>query len=479
MRRVEVWQVLKPPSSLRTREFLKTPSELLQPAALSAMLSTIQRQLSRLAWRLAAHSHPLAAGLLLCSLADVGVGQEKGSPAREAAASVSSSLPPAGIYVGPVVARNQMNLILKGEVLDTIEIGDLLTVVAERESSLVIQTHSGHKGAVAKGSVVALAEAAKVYDKLIAREPKEGRLYTLRAGAYYAQGAHEKAIEDYDKAIKLGYAQPHAFTSRGLFHAALANHDAALKDFSKAIELEPKDSVSYMNRAGVYLTVGDIKKAIQDYSAAIELKPGNPVLYSQRAVAHKMSGDAASAIADYDKALQNQPDDVTSLMGRGFVKFQSGQHEAAIKDFGKVIELSPQSAVAYNNRGYNYQQLGEEIKAMQDFVRATELAPEYLLALRNRAWLATLSANNSVADPADAIDVATRVCELTQFKDFSDLLLLSAAYASATEFETAIGWQEKAEKVADKEQSQLSKEVLKLYQDKRPLDPALLEQAAE
>ncbi len=168
-------------------------------------------------------------------------------------------------------------------------------------------------------------------------------------------------------------------------------------------------------------------------------------------------------------------------MGRGFVAFQSGDHDAAGADFGAVIKLSPQSAVAYNNRGFNYQELGKEKLAMQDFVKATELAPKYLLALRNRAWLATLSTDPDVADPSAAIDVATAVCEITQYNDFSDLLLLSAAYASATEFETAIGWQEKASKVAttigDEQQIALSQKVLKLYQDQRPLDPALLDTA--
>lgn len=397
--------------------------------------------------------------------------EENRRPDTPAGASAS----PPSAYSGPVVAKMQLNLMRGDEILDTIHVGDLLTVLQQREDSLVIQTHSGHKGAVGFGNVAPLAKSAPIYDRLIAREPDDGRLHTLRAGAYYAAGEHEKALEDYDRAIELGYNEPHAYTSRGLFQAAMGRSNEALADFSKAIEMKEDDAVALMNRASVYLATGKTKEAIQDYSTAIKLNPESSVLYSQRAVAHKVGGDFRAAIKDYDEALKINEHDVTSLLGRGFMHFQLAQHEAAIKDFTSVIELTPQSAVALNNRGYNYQALGKESKAMADFKKAMQLAPEYLLAIRNRAWLATLAEDVSVRDPAIAIETATAACEITEYQDFSDLLLLAAAHASASEFETAIGWQEKASQVADEQQKELSAKVLKLYQDEKPIDPRLLE----
>ncbi|HBE67872.1 MAG TPA: hypothetical protein DDW52_06960 [Planctomycetaceae bacterium] len=382
---------------------------------------------------------------------------------------------PSQAYLGPVVAKMQLNLMKGEQILDTIHVGDLLTVLQQREDSLVIQTHSGHKGAVGFGNVAPLAKSSPVYDRLIARAPEDGRLYTLRAGAHYAAGEHEQALEDYDRAIELGYEEPHAYTSRGLFQAAMGRSAEALADFTKAIELDDDDAVALMNRASVYLATGKTDEAIEDYSTAIDLNPESSVLYNQRAVAHKVSGDYKAAIKDYDRALEINEQDVTSLLGRGFMRFQLAQHEEAIKDFTSVVELSPENAVALNNRGYNFQALGRESEAMEDFTKAIQLAPQYLLAIRNRAWLATLAKDIAVQDPAIAIETATAACEITEYKDFSDLLLLAAAHASASEFETAIGWQEKASRVADKQQLELSKKVLKLYQDEKPIDPRLLE----
>lgn len=379
------------------------------------------------------------------------------------------------LQMGPVVARSQMNLILEGEVVDTIEIGDLLTVLVERDDSIVIQTFSGHKGAVAKGSIARLAEAAEIYNKLIRRDPQEGRLYTLRAGAYFAAGSHARALADYDKAIELGYQAGHAYTSRGLFYAARGEHEKALQDYAEAIRRDPEDDVPLLNRASVYISLGEYALAISDYDAAADLRADNAHLYSQRAVAYKLSGQLAKAIADYDSALKLSAEDVSSIMGRGFVKFQMGDNAGAVEDFSKAIELSPQSAVAFNNRGFNYQELGNEKLALADYLRARELAPKYLLALRNLAWLLTISTDNSIADPEQAIASATSVCELTEFSDFSDLILLAAAYASGQRFETAIGWQEKALAAAQDDQQQLATAILELYQDKKPIDPKLLE----
>ncbi|MEZ6136627.1 MAG: tetratricopeptide repeat protein [Pirellulaceae bacterium] len=375
----------------------------------------------------------------------------------------------------PVVARMEMKLTLDKQVIDTIQKGDLLTVLAVREKSLVIQTFNGFKGAVAKTNAAKLAESVAIYDDLIAETPEDGRRYTLRASAHWATGDAVKALADFDKAIELGYDEAHAFASRGLFHAASGNYEAAIADYTTAIEKDPKDDVPLMNRASVYMATGKYELAIEDYTSAIELKPENPVLYSQRAVALKLLNKPNEAIEDYSRTLKLVENDVSALMGRGFLKFQLGEHAAAIDDFGRVVKLAPENALALNNRGYNYQLLKKFDLALADYRRATELAPGYLLALQNLAWLLTTCENKDLRDAAVAIEIAKKVCEITEFKNLSDLTLLAAAHAEAGEFETAIGWQEKVIELASDEQKLAFGKILALYQDKQPLDLKLLE----
>jgi tetratricopeptide (TPR) repeat protein len=375
----------------------------------------------------------------------------------------------------PVVARMEMKLTLAEKVIDTIQRGDLLTVLAVRESSLVIQTFNGFKGAIAKTNVAKLAESVSIYNDLIEQNPEDGRRYTLRASAHWAIGNVADALSDFDKAIELGYDESHAFASRGLFHAATGEYEKAISDYTTAIEKDPKDEVPLINRASVYISTGQYEKGMEDYTTAIRLSPENPVLYTQRAVAQKLLGRMEEAIADYDKTLEFVKADLSALMGRGYLQFQLGNHDQAIADFSKVVELAPDNALAFNNRGFNYQLQKKYDLALADFIKATELAPNYLLALQNKAWLLTICEKENLRDPAVAIEHAKKICEITEYKNISDLTLLAAAHAEAGEFDIAIGWQEKVIGLAEDKLKPTFQAILALYQDKKPLDPKMLE----
>src|SRR5262245_23268778 len=169
----------------------------------------------------------------------------------------------------PRVARVQMQLKFGDDIVDIIEPGELLTVVGEQQQGFVILTHPGRRGLVEKANAVKLAEAVEIYDELIKQSPKEGRLYTQRAAAWWARGERQHALADFDKAIQLGYVEPHAFTSRGMFHTAVGNLDAALKDFGEAIEKSPSDEVPRINRAAVYISQNKLDLAVADYTRAI------------------------------------------------------------------------------------------------------------------------------------------------------------------------------------------------------------------
>ena len=400
------------------------------------------------------------------------------------AASIGMAQTPAE----PVVARVEMKLSVKGEVVDVIAKGDLLTVLEDREDKYLIQTYNGVKGVVAKVNAVRVAESTKIYSELIQENSDQGRLYTLRASAWFALGDREKALADFNKAIELGYEEPHAFSSRGLFHAALGDFEKAIADHSLAIEKqtarvdsdgEERDAVPYINRAAAYLAIGNLDAAINDYSVAIEIRPEDPVLYQQRAIAKKEAGQLDAAIADFTKTLSLEEDAIPALMGRGFVHFQKEEHEKAIADFSRTIELNPLAAVAFNNRGYNYQQLGKYQAALADYRKSVEISPDYALAFQNLAWLLALCEDESIRNTSEAVVAARKAAELSDFRNVSDLAALAAALASNGDFDEAIGWQEKVVESADETQREYTRKILERYKSGLPFDPDLADKLNE
>ncbi len=382
----------------------------------------------------------------------------------------STSAPTTAAPLSPRVSRVQLKLVVDGEVVDVIEKGDLLTVIEEREENFLVRTYSGRKGVVAKVNAVPIAESADVYTELIEQSPKEGRLYTLRAGAYWEQGKQVEALADFNQAIELGYTQPHAYVSRALFQAAIGEYDKAIADYAIAIEKEPENVSHYVNRAAVYMTMNEFTKAKDDYDKAISIDDKNPTLYQQRAVTLKAMNLFDASIEDFNRALELDNKNLPVLMGRGFVYFQMGKHQDAVNDFGKVIELNSKAAVAFNNRGYNLQQLGKEAEALKDFDEAIKLAPEYGLALQNLAWLLVTSKDESLRDPQRAIELAKKACELSEYKNAGDIAAFAASHAAAGDFDVAVGWQEKVVTLVTDDQLPFAKAILTLYQSEKPYD---------
>ncbi|WP_197442639.1 tetratricopeptide repeat protein [Lignipirellula cremea] len=370
---------------------------------------------------------------------------------------------------GLVAVHTPQTLIDKNMPVAEVGPGEVLSVLAQREEFLWVETAAQKRGWILKNAVVNLADADVVFDTLIKQEPTNWAFYGGRALVWEARGDAEKALADYDKAIELGLKDPLAYVSRGMFYAAAGKLDEALKDYDQAIELGLKNEQVYSNRAAAYMAKRDFEKAMRDYDAVVAMKPEDPAAYYQRAAAAKIAGDYEAAIKDFGLAIRLQPNHTPALNGRGYMYFMTGKSREAIADFDKVIQLNPQDALAYNNRGFNYQQLGEFKKALADYAKTNELAPSYSLAHQNRAWLLATCPDEKIRDGKQALESGENACRISEYRSPYDVKSLAAAYAEIGDFENAVKWQTKVVTLLNDEDSrQIEREILKMYADKKP-----------
>jgi len=109
------------------------------------------------------------------------------------------------------------------------------------------------------------------FNKAIAIDPRDTKVYAGRGHAKEERGNWDGAIADFTKAIALDPGHANSYFSRGMIKAAKDDRQGAIKDFDQAIAINPKDGKTYWNRGVSKSLLGDKVEGCLDYRTASEL----------------------------------------------------------------------------------------------------------------------------------------------------------------------------------------------------------------
>jgi tetratricopeptide (TPR) repeat protein len=195
----------------------------------------------------------------------------------------------------------------------------------------------------------------------------------------------------------------------------------------------------------------------------------------------------ADAVAHFTRIIEGSPNDVVALRARGKVRFEKGDHDRAIADLDRSLKLAPNSE-ALTIRGFAWKRKGDKDRAMADFNRAIELNPKEALAWRvrgatwagkaddpenpesllHRAVMLSVCTDARYRNGKQAVEDATRACELTEWKTPLFLNGLASAYAEKGDFDSAIKWQAKAMELSPKDQARTMQARLEQLRQGKP-----------
>jgi tetratricopeptide (TPR) repeat protein len=165
-----------------------------------------------------------------------------------------------------------------------------------------------------------------------------------------------------------------------------------------------------------------------------------------------------------------KPEPADEAMKRGLEALEKKEYDKAIASFTEAIRLDPKNAAAFFNRGVAHELKKEYDKAVEGFTEAIRLEPKEFMAYNELAWLLATCPKDKLRDGKKAVELATKSCELSKWKDASGLDVLAAAHAECGEFKEAVKWQKKAIEVGfdDKEMTEKARQRLKLYEEGKP-----------
>jgi tetratricopeptide (TPR) repeat protein len=154
---------------------------------------------------------------------------------------------------------------------------------------------------------------------------------------------------------------------------------------------------------------------------------------------------------------------------RGNAAQDQNDYDKAIAEYTESIRLDPDASGAYVARGISYADKGEFTKAIADYTEAIRLSPDDPDAYSNFAWMLATCRDDTIRDGTKAVELATRACELSKWKDGNDIENLAASYAECGQFEQAVNWQTKAiDAGVDVDQIKDSLKRLELFKTGKP-----------
>jgi protein O-mannosyl-transferase len=264
--------------------------------------------------------------------------------------------------------------------------------------------------------------------------------------------------------------------------------------FTHAIEVAPDGDASWVNLGYAKGKQGRWREAIVDYSHAIQLAPTHAAAWYNRGIDYARLGCTTEAIADFQQAVRIKPDYAAAYSSLGSIYVGLHRWQEAIDACKMAVEADHDYAEGYYHMGMAYDGLGRTQDAIDAYRRAIatpadcseahnnlanilvlqgkyeeslfhyrqamRLQPDRPGPMNNLAMIMATHPDVAGADIPEAIRLATRACELTNYKSAMMLGTLGAAYASAGRYDEAVRTTTKAMELAEQANQPQVREAL-------------------
>jgi tetratricopeptide (TPR) repeat protein len=164
--------------------------------------------------------------------------------------------------------------------------------------------------------------------------------------------------------------------------------------------------------------------------------------YFNRAAESRDSGKLREAVDDLNKVIELNPEFAGAYMNRGSIYVRQGELGKAITDYNAALLRDPNIADAYVARANIFLRKKDYRHGLFDLQTAVQMKikkPEK--ALNSLAWLRATCPEAEVRNGKEAVELALKACELSDWKDGGIIDTLAAAYAETGDFDRAVKYE--------------------------------------
>ncbi len=302
-------------------------------------------------------------------------------------------------------------------------------------------------------------EALATIAEVIQHNPENGNAVILQGEIYRQQGRLEEALTSFEQATQLAPQAPGPYQNRGEIYRQQDEYEKAVEQFNEVLKLQPGVLLTLIHRADAYAANGQLEEALADIDIVLEKQP--------LVAAHRLRAQVLIKMDRLDEELEKMEQAAEAMPDQPELKLQIALYyliaqkpRKVIAAYSDVLDLDPNNFVALQSRGDAHLNIGQHAEAIVDFGRALKIKPNEIALLNNLAWVLATSPEDGLRDGKRAVELATKACELTNYKTPHILSTLAAAFAEDGNFETAIKWSQQAVDLDDPEHAaQLAKEL--------------------
>jgi len=205
-------------------------------------------------------------------------------------------------------------------------------------------------------------------------------------------------------------------------------------------------------------TVGD-----QPYTADMYWRLGDAL---------KKQGRTSDAFKQFERAVEIDPNHPTAHCLFATALAQRGRIDDAMMHYRRAIQLDPNNASAHGSMALLLLWRGEAKEAISHWREVLRLRDDWPQVRNDLARILATHKDGRLRNGPEAVRLAERACQMTNYKAVGFLDTLAAAYAETGQFDRAVKTAESAVQLAwDAGKAKLVEDIcsrLELYKAKRP-----------
>ncbi len=281
--------------------------------------------------------------------------------------------------------------------------------------------------------------------------------------AMYDEGNLNQAIEYFQKALKLKPDSPSAHNNLGFALRKQRKLDEAVAHFTQAVQIDPDFVLARNNLADTFILQNRLDEAIDQLHAILRLEPDSAFAHQTLGSALLKKGSVSQAIEQFNTVIKAEPNSANAHNSLGYALSWQGKLDEAVAHFSEAVKLMPDFAEARNNLANALKMQGRLDEAVAQFLVLVQLKPDWPAPMNDLAWYIATHPEIKSRDVNEAVLLASRACELTNYKNPALMGTLAAAYASAGRFSEAVDAAKTAIALADTANQPQIKNVIQYH----------------